>query len=192
MTSELIAVLEKEASAECERVLAEARAQAQEIVAQAQRDAQSYLDAQRRQAEAERAATRTKAESSAQLQAAALVLQAKDQAMTAIFADAETELQRISQNKTQYGKILRGLIQEAGSGLSGHLIVEVHPDNVQVARQAVKEAGLDAEVKSSTAISGGARVATPDGRFVVENTLTSRLERIKPVVASEVAALLWR
>lgn len=192
MTSELIAVLEKEASAECERILAEARAQAQEIVAQAQREAQSYLDAQRRQAEAERAATRTKAESAAQLKAAALVLQAKDQAMTAIFTDAEAELQRISQNKTQYAKILRGLIQEAATGLSGHLIIEVHPNDVQVARQAVKEAGLDAEVKSSTAISGGARVATPDGRFVVENTLTSRLERVKPVVASEVAALLWR
>ncbi len=192
MTSELIAVLEKEASAECERILGEARTQAAEIVAQAQREAQSYLEAQRRQAEAERAATRTKSESAAQLKAAALVLQAKDQGMTAIFTDAEVELGRFSQNKTQYAKILRGLIQEGAAGLSGHLIIEVYSNDLQVARQTVKEAGLDAEVKSSTAVSGGARVATPDGRFVVENTLTSRLERIKPVVASEVAALLWR
>ncbi len=192
MTSELITVLEKEASAECERILAEAHAQAEEIVAKAQREAQSYLEAQRRQAEAERAALRTKAESAAQLQAASLVLQAKDQAMRAIFADAEAVLQQISQNKAQFAKILRGLIQEGAAGLSGHLVVEVHPDDLQAARQAVKEIGLDAEVKPSPAISGGVRLRTPDGRFVVENTLASRLERIKPVLASEVAALLWR
>ncbi len=192
MTSELIAVLEKEASAEVERILAEARAQAEEIVAKAQREAQSYLETQRRQAEAERAAARTKAESAAQLQAASLTLQAKDQAMRAIFADAEAVLQQISQNKAQFAKILRGLIHEGATGLSGHLIVDVHPDDLQAARQAVKELGLDAEVKASPTISGGVRLKTPDGRFAVENTLTSRLERIKPVLASEVAALLWR
>jgi len=191
MTSELIAILEKEASTECERILEEARGQAEEIVTRARREAQSYLDAQRRQAEAERAAERTKAESAAQLQAASRVLQAKDQAMRAIFADAEAVLKQVSQNKVQYAKVLRGLIQEGAAGLSGHLVVEVHPDDLQAARQAGKEIGLDAEFKLSPTILGGARLSTPDGRFVVENTLTSRLERVKPVVASEVASLLW-
>ncbi len=191
MRSELTELLEKEAAVECARILEDARVQVEAIGAQARREAQSYLEAQKRLAETERQAVRMKAESAAQLHAASLVLQAKDEALTAILAEAEAELKRITQNKTQYAKVLRGLIQEGATGLSGRLTVEVHPDDLQVARQAVKEAGLDAEVKSSTAISGGVRLVTSDGRFMVENTLTSRLERIKPVLASEVAALLW-
>ena len=191
MRSELTELLEKEAAVECARILEDARVQVEAIGAQARREAQSYLEAQKRLAETERQAVRMKAESAAQLHAASLVLQAKDEALTAILAEAEAELKRITQNKTQYAKVLRGLIQEGATGLSGRLTVEVHPDDLQVARQAVKEAGLDAEVKSSTAISGGVRLVTSDGRFMVENPLTSRLERIKPVLASEVAALLW-
>ncbi len=191
MTSELVTLLEKEATAEYERILGEARIKADEVVAQARREAQTYLEGQRRQLEAEQKAARTKAESSAQLQASSLVLQAKDQAITDVFARAEAELTRIPQNKTQYTKILRSLIQEGAADLGGHIVVEVHTDDLEAARGAVRELGLDAEVKESVDIAGGARLATPDGRFTVENTLRSRLERVKPVLASEVAALLW-
>lgn len=192
MPSELVDILEKEASAERERILGEARARAEEIVAQGRHAAESYLDAQRREAEAERTAARTKAESAAQLQAASMVLQEKDQALATILTEAQTELARIPGDKGKWGQILKGLIREGAAGLSGPLVIEVHPDDLQAARQAAKELGLDAEVKASTAITGGARLATPDGRFVVENTLASRLERVRPVLASEVAALLWQ
>ncbi len=191
MPSELVVILEKESAAECDRILGEARAKVDEITTQARQEVQTYLDEQRRQLEAGRKAARTKAESAAQLQASALVLQAKDQAITAGFLQAEAELTRISQDEAQYRKILRGLIGEGAAALPGRVVIEVHPNDLEVARQAVRELGLDADLKAAQEITGGARLATPDGRFVVENTLRSRLERIKPVLASEVAALLW-
>ncbi|MGQ0571983.1 MAG: V-type ATP synthase subunit E family protein [Armatimonadota bacterium] len=40
-------------------------------------------------------------------------------------------------------------------------------------------------------MQGGVRVASPNGRFVVTNTLTSRLERARPALAAEVAKALW-
>jgi vacuolar-type H+-ATPase subunit E/Vma4 len=36
------------------------------------------------------------------------------------------------------------------------------------------------------------RVLSEDGRFVVENTLASRLERARQMLLGEVADILWR
>lgn len=191
MASELVAILEKEAGAEIERALAEARAQAEQIVAQATEEAQTYLAAQRQRLEAERKAAQVKAQSAAQVKASALILQAKDLAIGEVFAAAEAELSRVQQGRSRYGAVLRGLIREAASGLAGRITVEVNSKDLDLARQSVKELKLDAEVQAADDVNGGTRVISDDGRFIVENTLASRVERVKPLLAPEIAALLW-
>ena len=191
MSSELVAILEKESAAEVEGILAEARAKAQQITAEARRAAQEQLEAARARVDSERKAALARASSAAQVRASALVLQAKDRAISEVFSRAEAELARLQQDKTRYAGVLRALIREAAAGLSGQIVVEVHPDDRDLARQAVRELGLDAEVATADDVRGGARVVTADRRFVVENTLASRVERVKPVLTSELAALLW-
>ncbi len=191
MTSELVAILEKEAAAEIERVLAEARAKAEQIGVQAQEDARALLAAQRQRMDAERKAAQARAQSAAQVKAAALVLQAKDQAIAGVFTSAEAELARVPQDKARYGTVLRGLIREAAGGLPGRITVEVSPRDLDLARQAVRELKLDAEVKAVDDISGGVRAVSDDGRFSVENTLASRVERVRALLAPEIASLLW-
>ncbi|HET6948630.1 MAG TPA: V-type ATP synthase subunit E [bacterium] len=191
MSSELVAILEKESAAEAERVLAEARAKAEQIGTEARRAAQEQREAARARVDSERKAALARASSAAQVRAAALVLQAKDRAISEVFSRAEAKLARLQQDKTRYAGVLRALIREASAGLSGRIVVEVHPDDRDLARQAVSELGLDAEAATADDLRGGARVVTADRRFVVENTLASRIERVKPVLTSEVAALLW-
>lgn len=191
MSSELIAILEKEASAEIERVLADARVQADHLITEARKEAQAYLEAQRQHLDAERKAARAKALSAAQVRASALVLQTKDRAASEVFAKADAELAGIQQDKAKYPAVLRGLIREAANGLGNRVVIEVRPRDLDLTRHAVRELKLDAEVKPSEEVSGGARATTGDGRLVVENTLTSRVERVKPLLISEVAALLW-
>jgi len=191
MSSELVAILERESAAEVARILEEGRARAEQITADARRAAQEQLAAARARVEHERRAAMARAGSAAQVRAAALVLQAKDRALAEVFTQAEEELRRVAQDRTRYPAVLRALIREAAAGLSGHIVVEVHPDDRDLARQAVRDLGLDAEVTPSADVSGGARVATADRRFTVENTLASRIERVRPLLASEVAALLW-
>lgn len=191
MSSELVTILEKEASAEIERILAEARAQADQLTEEARAESQALLEAHRQRLEAERKAARQKAESTAQLRAAALVLQAKDQVLAEVFARAETELSGVQQNRGEYTVLLGGLIREAATGLSGRVTVEVNQKDLQIARQALRDLKLDAEVKPADEISGGVRLSIDDGRFMVENTLASRLERAKPLLVTDVAALLW-
>lgn len=191
MSSELVTILEQEAATEVEQILTEARSQAEQVTSDAQREAEAFLEAQRQQLEAERKAAQTRADSSAALQFSALILQAKDQAIAEVFAKAEAELTKLSSDRTRYAPILRGLIREAADGLDGRLVVEVHPSDLETARAVVRELKLDADVKATDDVRGGARLSSGDGRFVVENTLASRIERVKSALAPEVAALLW-
>ncbi len=189
--SELIAILEKEAAAEIERILADARAEAERLVQEARQQAEAELAAQRARAESEREAVETRARSAAALRASALVLQAKDQALAEVFQRAQAELARLAQDRGRYGALLRGLLREAASAVGGRVVVQVHPKDIELARQAVRDLGLDAEVQAADDVAGGVRVVSGDGRFVVENTLASRVERARAALAPEVAALLW-
>jgi len=191
MSSELVAILEKEAASEIDRILGEARAQAERLVAEAKQEAQEYLTAQRQQLEAERKAAEVRALSAAQVRGSALVLQARDEAIHEVFRIAGEELARLQQDKIRYGPILRGLIREASGALSGRMTVEANPKDLDLVKQAVRDLKLDAEVKAADDISGGVRLISDDGRFIVENTLTSRVERVKTFLAPEIAALLW-
>ncbi len=191
MSSELVTILEKEAHAEIERILTEARGQAERLIAQANQETQVYLTEQRQRIDAERKAALVKADSAAQVRASALVLQAKDQAIAEVFAAAGAELSRLRQDKTRYGEILRGLIREASGALSGRVTVQANPRDLDLVKQAVKDLRLDAEVKPADDTSGGIQLISDDGRFVVENTLASRVERVRSLIAPEIAVQLW-
>lgn len=192
MSSELVAILEHESQAEIERILTEARARAEQVTAEARASAAAQLEAARARTAVERTAAMARAGSAAQVRAAALVLQAKDRAMAEVFTRAASELGKVPRDPRRYAAALQALVREAAAGLgTGRVIVEVHPDDRDLATQVVRDLGLDAEVATAPGVSGGARVSTADRRFVVENTLASRIKRVRPVLASEVAQLLW-
>ena len=97
----------------------------------------------------------------------------------------------MQQDKARYGPILRGLIREASGALSGRMTVEANLKDLDLAKQAVRDLKLDAEVKAADDVSGGVRLIADDSRFIVENTLASRVERVKTLLAPEIATLLW-
>lgn len=191
MNSELITILERESAAEVARILAEASSRAEQIEREAGAAVREYTDSQRQRLESERKAALAKAQSGAQVQAAALVLRAKDEAMADVFLRAEQVLLRVPQDRARSAAVLRGLLREAAANLSGRLMVEVHPDDREAAAHAVRDLGLDAEIRTTEDVRGGVRVSTPDRRFTVENTLFSRIERVRPMLATDVAQLLW-
>jgi len=191
VASELIAILEKESAVEIERIVAGARAQAEQLMARARDEAQAHLELQRQRLDAERKAAQVRALGAAQVRASALVLQAKDEALHEVFSAAADELARLQQDRARYGPILRGLIREASGALSGRITVEANPKDLELVKQSVRDLKLDAEVKAAEDVSGGVRLISDDSRFIVENTLASRLERVKTLLAPEIAALLW-
>jgi len=203
MGSELLALLEKEAAAERDRVLAEARAQAEEIRAAAEGQARQVVESQRQQQEAALRTSRARAQGTAHLAAQALLLEEKDRSITEVFRRAKEALDQVLHDRARYAPVLGRLIEEGLQGFNGPIIIEAHPDDVALVKEQLEGSGIrrklaqqDAnwqpEVRSAADVRGGVRLASPDGRYVVLNTLASRLERARPTLASEVARTLWR
>jgi V/A-type H+-transporting ATPase subunit E len=189
--SELIALLEREAQAERERVLDEARVQAEAIRAQAARDAEEYLEATRTRLEAEGRAALVKARSAARLKATSLVLQAKEEEIGRVFVAAARALAELVRDPARYPDVLQAFIEEGLKGVAGRTVVTVNPSDEGTVVELARRLGWEIEVRTDPAVSGGARIASPDGRFVVTNTVTSRLERARPALAADVAKTLW-
>ncbi|MGH2453428.1 MAG: V-type ATP synthase subunit E [bacterium] len=191
MSSDLIALLEQEGGTEQERLLDEARGQAEQIRAAAQAEAQTVLESTRQHQEAALRAARVRAQSTAQLQAQALLLGRKDQAIAEVFRRAAAALEAVVRDRARYAQVLERLIGEGAAGFSGRVVIEAHPDDADLVRAAAGRHRLDAEVTPAPDIRGGVRFNAPDGRYVVVNTLTARLERARPTLVSEVARVLW-
>jgi V/A-type H+-transporting ATPase subunit E len=188
--SELITLLEREAAAERAQVLADAQAQAAAIRDGARGEAEAYLATARARMEAEARAALVKAQSTAQLRAASMVLQAKEEEIARVFARAEEELAKVARDAERYPAVLRAFIEEGLQGVAGPAVATVNPGDVAAA-EAVARGRAEVTVRADPAVQGGVRVATPDGRFVVTNTLASRLDRARPTLAAEVAKILW-
>src|SRR5437879_1139624 len=180
MTSELLQLLEQEARVERDKTLAEARARAEQILAAAQKEVEVLQAEHRRRIEGLRAQARTQAASAASLRAAALLLQAKDEAIQSVFARAADELGRISKDPARRRGLFRQLIEEAAQGLpTKGGILEVAPGDAEVAKEVVRDLGFAVEVRETPEVSGGIRLTTEDRRVTVENTVASRLGRAR-------------
>ncbi len=191
MGTQLMQLLEQEARVEKDQALKEAQAKAEESLGAAAREADEIEAEARRRVEAEQVQARARATSTASLRAAALVLAAKDEAIRGVFEQAEAGLRAAAGNPQRRAAVLRGLLREASAGLSGRLTVEAARGDVQAVRDACRELGLDAEAREAQDVTDGIRVASPDGRVVVENTLGSRLARARREMVSRVAETLW-
>jgi V/A-type H+-transporting ATPase subunit E len=192
MTSELLQLLEQEARVERDKTLAEARARAEQILAAAQKEAEALQAEHRRRIEGLRAQARTQATSAASLKAAALLLQAKDEAIQSVFARATDELGRVAKDPARRRGLFRLLIEEAAQGLpTKRGILEVSPGDAGTATDVSKELGLTVEVKETPQVSGGVRLTSEDRRIIVENTVASRLSRARTALVSRVAEILW-
>jgi V/A-type H+-transporting ATPase subunit E len=192
MGSELLQLLEREARVERDKVLSEAREKAQEIRAAADKDAAEISGETRRGLEGERAQILNRATSAASLRAAALVLEAKDQAIREVFQRAAEELRRASEDPERRRDMLRTLLAEAIQGLQTEgAILEVPRGDAEAAREICRALGLSLEIRENPEISGGVRITTKDRRVVVENTVSSRLARTRAALVSRVAEILW-
>jgi vacuolar-type H+-ATPase subunit E/Vma4 len=191
MNSELMSLLEREATAEREQLVAEARSQADAIRADARRQADEIVAAAKARLEGESRAALVKAQSTAQLRASSLVLQAKEDEIGKIFAKAEAALTQLPNDPQRYPAALRAFVEEALAGIQGRATVSVSPADEQVVQGLARVRGWDVDVRADRSVQGGARISTPDGRFVVTNTLRSRLERARPALAADVARMLW-
>jgi vacuolar-type H+-ATPase subunit E/Vma4 len=193
MSSELIALLERESKAEQERIVGEARQRAAQIVNDAKAEAEQMVATAAHQLEQRAAAARMRAEGTGNLRAASVLLQVKDEEIARVFAAARQHLESLTTDSARYERLLRGLLAEAARGFQGPVEIECAEADVARVDAAARALGVSGSVRPSRDVSLGVRVRGGEGRrFVVENTLVSRLERAQPMLTSAIADLLWK
>ena len=192
MGSELMQLLEQEARVEKDRALEEARRQADEIRAAARREAEETLAGTRLRLEAEQRQAATRAGSAASLRAAALLLEAKDQAIQQVFERAVAEIARADGDPVRHRALLHHLLEEAAQGIDTRgATLEVPPGDAEAAKDAARTLNLAVEIRENPEARGGLRLTTEDRRIVVENTVESRLNRTRSTLVSRIAEILW-
>lgn len=105
------------------------------------------------------------------------VLRAKNEVLERAFREASLALAR-ARGSPSYREFLRRCIQECIAELEGAKIV-IHSDrrDEPLCREILKEMGRNCEVIPDLESSGGVNARSADGRFIVQNTIESRLER---------------
>jgi V/A-type H+/Na+-transporting ATPase subunit E len=188
--ADLATLLESEANAEIETILAEARSRADAIIQAAVEQAKATLEGRKRALEGELSAGQVRARSAAELESSALRLSASHGAAEKAFVNAANELRAFTKSG-EYQGVLTKLIAEVKSALPDVAKLEVNPADINVAKQAAIAAGLtNVEVTPNADVETGVRASPSSGQTSVTNTLLGRLGRARDSLLSDVARVL--
>lgn len=184
-----------EARRETRQILEDARRQAEQLKLEAQLALDAECAAIVQQAQEEVAALQGHAGAAAQLEAQTLKLQRREQLLSSVFSTARQRIAEVPQ-WPDYGDIVRRLIQEAVAQLNAPEL-QVRAD---AATQAVLTETVLAELSAALHVhlspgepltqSAGVLLETPNGRRRYDNTLETRLTRVKESLRTDVYNLL--
>jgi vacuolar-type H+-ATPase subunit E/Vma4 len=172
-----ITQIERDSLREATAILDRARAQVQAIESEAAGARVAELEA-----DAARLRNRTR------VQVATHMMRTREAVFQRVLQEARRQL-AAARNDDGYRAVLRALLQEAlatvpgdaNSATASPTIVRVDPQDEDVTRTLLQEAGLaGVELQPVLETWGGVEVASADERVVVRNTLESRLSRAEP------------
>ena len=186
--SKLRDILQAEALAEVNEILAGADSRAEMLIREAKSKASEQVEAYRKKAEAElRAATR-RMESAAELTRATVRTQARGQAIALVKQRALAALEEIA-GRPNYGEVLEALAEEAMRAVEAPEALVVHPDD----RDKLSSWAMlkELELRTDPGLHLGVRIVACGGRRSVENSFPERLQRTWETLVSGVALRLW-
>jgi vacuolar-type H+-ATPase subunit E/Vma4 len=192
----ILRALQAQADAEIEQINRAADDEAAQLIAEAEAAAIAIRARHRARVEPMLVAEAASLQNKARLGALRAVANAREELIVAAFAQAAERLAQIRESR-QYPAIWRALAREAVAAVGGaapphapRLIVRVDPRDVEIARAALAEMGVLAEIEMQTIPLGGLEVTTRDERIVIVNTLAARLERARSILRGPVARIL--
>jgi vacuolar-type H+-ATPase subunit E/Vma4 len=119
------------------------------------------------------------------------LIHAKDEVYQKAFTGAKEQLSRL-RTEAHYASDFKKMLQEAASELEGEsLVLSIDKRDEALCKKLVPELNLNCGIVTDIITDGGLEVSTKDGRFVIKNTIESRLERSKVLIKPEIFATLY-
>jgi len=119
------------------------------------------------------------------------LIRAKDKVYQEAFREA-MKLCSSARNKTQYADGFKKMAQEVVAELHGeNIVLSVDARDERLCKNVLPDLNCSCTISTGITTDGGLNASTADGRFVVFNTLESRLERAKVLLKPEIFAALY-
>lgn len=119
-----------------------------------------------------------------------------ENAVNNAFEEARKKLSS-SGGKDSYKTLMSGIIEESVSSVgSGEVVIECNKSDVELVRKILADLqSRNPKVKAKVSdryidVLGGIRVKSADGTMTFDNTLDSRIERLKPLIRKNIAQML--
>ncbi len=185
----MLKVLEAEAKESADKTIAEAQAQADETLVEAkksgEKQAQKSLDKANQRIKLERA----KALSNANFEVKKEVLKAQEEVIEQLFTTIKEEAKR------DFGsdyELFKSLASEALRKFDGQEVkVLVNAKSKDLAERVMSELGENYKVEAGLNGVGGLKVSSADSRVTVDNTIESRLSKVRQLFEHEIIENLF-
>ena len=120
-----------------------------------------------------------------------------ENAVNKAFEEAKKKLQA-SSSTDSYKELLGHMVEESISvvGGSNAVIIECNKNDVELVRKVVSELQDSGKIQQARVsdhyidVLGGIRIRSSDGTMTYDNTLDSRIERLKPLIRKNIAQML--
>ena len=119
-----------------------------------------------------------------------------ENAVNDAFEDARKKLASAS-NKDSYKTLMGSIIQESISSVgSNEVVIECNKNDAELVKSILSEQqGKNPKVKARLSdqyidVLGGIRVRSADGTMTYDNTIDSRIERLKPLIRKNISQML--
>jgi V/A-type H+-transporting ATPase subunit E len=124
-----------------------------------------------------------------------------ENAVNKAFEEAKKKLQASSGKDSSYKDLLKQMVEESISAVGGSnntVIIESNKNDAEIVRKAVSELRDTSKMQQQKAevsdqhvdVLGGIRIKSSDGTMTYDNTLDSRIERLKPLIRKNIAQML--
>lgn len=121
-----------------------------------------------------------------------------ENAVNKAFEEAKKKLQA-SSGTDSYKNLLKQMVEESISAVGGSnaVIIESNKNDAEIVRKAVSELRDTGKVQQQAEVSdqhidvlGGIRIKSSGGTMTYDNTVDSRIERLKPLIRKNIAQML--
>ena len=121
-----------------------------------------------------------------------------ENAVNSAFEEAKKRLQA-SDSKDSYKELMKNIVEESISAVGGsnEVVIECNENDVELVRKIIMSSDLQSKSKVQARVSdqhidvlGGIRIKSADGTVTYDNTLDSRIERLKPLIRKNIAQML--
>jgi V/A-type H+/Na+-transporting ATPase subunit E len=119
-----------------------------------------------------------------------------ESAINEIFDKAKERLQSKSDDKS-YKELIRKMIEDSISKLeSTEISIECNKNDNDLVKKLIQDvSSMNTKIKLTMSkkpidISGGIRASSGDGTMTLDNSMESRIERLKPLIRKEIVQLL--